>query len=132
MRSEEGTVLPLVGGLAIVAFIVLGLVTDVALLHGTYRRTALGADAAAEAGAAMLDPIAAHDGRVAISPTDAEAEARRVIEVSHLDLDLVGVEVSGDQLCIDVATTHRTVMLATLGLREVPVEVRSCAHAAVG
>jgi hypothetical protein len=132
MRSEEGTVLPLVGGLALVAFIVLGLVTDVALLHGTYRRTALGADAAAEAGAAMLDPIAAHGGRVAISPPDAEAEARRVIEVSDLDLHLVDVDVSGDELCIDVAATHRTFMLATLGLREVPIDVRSCAHAAVG
>jgi hypothetical protein len=132
MRAEAGTVLPLVGGLAFVALVVLGLVTDVALLHGTYRRTALAADAAAEAGAAMLDPLAVYEARVSLSPDDAAVEVQRAIQLSDLELNLVAVDVIRDQVCVAVATTHRTVMLVAVGLRDVAVEVRSCAHAAVG
>jgi hypothetical protein len=132
MRQEEGTVLPLVGGLAFVALVVLGLVTDVALLHGTYRRTALAADAAAEAGAAMLDPLAVYEAQVSVSPDDAEAAVRWAIRLSDLDLSVVAVDVIRDQVCVAVATTHRTAMLVAVGLRDIAVEVRSCAHAAVG
>ena len=60
--NERGSMLPFLGALFFVGFVLLGLALDTALLAATYREAAFAADAGAEAGAAQLESGAAYGG----------------------------------------------------------------------
>ncbi|MGB5188360.1 MAG: hypothetical protein WBO84_14665, partial [Acidimicrobiia bacterium] len=73
--NERGSMLPYLGALFFVGFVVLGLALDTALLAATYREAAFAADAGAEAGAAQLESGAAYAGEVVLDRETAVAAA---------------------------------------------------------
>lgn len=130
LGSESGSTIPLFTGLVVIAFVVLGLAVDVARAHGAFLQTAIVADTASEAGAAMVDPATLHAGSTQLDRTAAEIEATRVVHVQ--DATIETIEVGLTTLCIEVANTHRTMTLAFIGLRDIDIVVRSCSELRVG
>lgn len=131
MTSQRGSMLPMFGGLVMVAFIVLGLTVDIARLQLTYRNVATVADLATEAGASALDDAAVHEGRMVLDP----ALARRVAEATASGLAphaTVAVTARPEVVCATITTTVRANTLAFIGRADVDVTVRSCAEPAVG
>lgn len=132
MTSEQGSVLPLVGGLAFVALVMMALTTDLALLHGAYRESAAIADFAAEAGASMIEVASVHAGVLQLDAVAAESAARSWVERSTAQpVDLI-IDASSEEICVTLARVHRTTVLPALGIRSVVVRVRSCAVPATG
>lgn len=131
MSDERGTMAPMVGGLLFAALALVGLATDIALLHGSYLEVATIADGAAEAGAGMIAIDALHQGTVEV---DVDA-ARRVAEdfVATNDPDAtVRLDATVTQVCIEVVASRRTFALAFVGVSDVHVTARACASPAVG
>ncbi|MDJ0791407.1 MAG: hypothetical protein QNJ71_05885 [Acidimicrobiia bacterium] len=127
--SERGSMLPLLGGLMFVTFVVLAVAVDVARLHTAHVELGLAADVAAEAGAAMIDELAAHRGDILLDEaraTDAaSAAAGAGLAVSESTVD-------GGTICVTLTGEHRTTALTFVGIGVVSVSGRSCAQAVAG
>ncbi len=131
MTEERGSLLPMFGGLVVIAFIVLGLTVDIARLQLAYRNVAAVADLATEAGASAIDEASMHEGVVALDPVAAhdvtEQTAHELAPGTEID-----VEAAQDVVCATVSTSVSTSALAFIGQRTVAVSVRSCAEPAIG
>jgi len=73
--SERGTVLPVLALLMVGGALAVALAVEVGRATAAWREASFAADAAAEAGAAVLDPAQAYEGRIRLDPRLAEAEA---------------------------------------------------------
>lgn len=124
--------LPLFGGLVFVAFVVIALVVDIALLGVAYRTAASQADIAAEAGAAMVDHQFIHVGETILDVHAATSQTMWAAVRQGLPSDAVTVEADTAGICATVSVPHRTFALAFIGAQSVDVVVRSCASPAVG
>lgn len=132
MRSESGSMLPLVAALVFVAFVVVGLCVDVAVLHMGYRGVAIVADTAAEAGASMIDPDMLHGGQTALDQASARARALEVaMSLAPEGAEFV-VQATDIEVCVQIRQQHDTVALAAVGARSVTIDVRSCATPRIG
>lgn len=132
MRDETGSMLPLVAALMFVGFVVIALGVDIAMLHRGYRTSAIVADTAAEAGAAMVDVAALHDGQVALATVDARTRASDVARtLAPVDAE-VEVELDDVRVCVRVRQRHATVALVAVGVGTVMIDVRSCAEPRIG
>jgi hypothetical protein len=129
---QDGSVLPLFGGLLFVAFVVIALVVDIALLGVAYRTVASQADIAAEAGAAMVHHPSLHAGETVLDVDAAEAESLSAAARQGLLPGDITVEANGAAICATVSVRHRTFALAFLGAQLVDVAVQSCASPALG
>ena len=129
-RDERGSMLPAIGGLLVVGLAVLGLCLDVAALHVTYVRASTVSDAAAEAGAAMIDEARLHGDEVTLDPVEAQRIAASV--VTDAGMEPQEVDATESEVCISAHTTHRTLTLTFVGLRDVSVVVRACAQPVTG
>ena len=129
--SENGSMIPLFGGLVVIAFVVLGLTVDIARLQLAYRNVATVADLATEAAASALDEAAMHLGHASLDPERAVRVAERTARRLAPGTD-IAVEASPDAVCATVRTTMRATTLAFVGRPDVEVSVRSCAAPAVG
>lgn len=129
VRGEQGSMIPLVGALVFVAFAVLALVVDIALLHGAYLDTAARADAAVEYGASMVDEGAIHDGVLRL---DAGRASDATLSAIGPEQTVADLDVTADAVCVTVGTAHRTHAMTFIGIRQVDVRVRSCASPAQG
>ena len=124
--------LPLVAALVFVGFVIIALGVDISMLHQGYRATAIVADTAAEAGAAMVDVAALHDGQVALAMDDARMRASDVARtLAPADAELE-VESDDVRVCVRVKLPHATVALAAVGVGTVTIDVRSCAEPRIG
>lgn len=131
--EQHGSMLPMVGGLLFVAILVVALLADLALLQGTYRRTASSADRIAEAAAAMLDDdILRTDGTIAIDEGAATERAIAVARGEGIPQDLLAVEIAGGTVCVEVRRLHEPVAIRVITSHAIDVRVRSCAVPAVG
>ncbi len=74
--SERGSMLPFMAALIFVALAVVALASDVIAFAATYREAAFAADAGAEAGAGVIDRVAAYGGELRLDPTAAAVVAR--------------------------------------------------------
>jgi hypothetical protein len=124
--------LPLVAALVFVGFVVVALCVDIAMLHRGYRGAAIVADTAAEAGAAMLDVNAIHDGRVALAAMDARTRASDVARTLAPADATLEVESDDGRVCVRVTHPHATVALVAVGIGSVTIDVRSCAEPRIG
>ena len=132
MRDETGSMVPLVAALVFVGFVVIALGVDIALLHRGYRAAAIVADTAAEAGAAMVDVAALHDGRLELAMADARTRATEIGRaLAPADTDLE-VESDSARICVRVEQRHTTMALAAVGVGTVTIDVRSCAEPRTG
>jgi hypothetical protein len=132
VRDETGSMLPLVAALVFVGFVIIALGVDIALLHRGYRAAAIVADTAAEAGAAMVDVAALHEGRLELAMADALTRATEVGgALAPADSDLE-VEFDNERICVRVEQRHTTVALGVVGVGTVTIDVRSCAEPRTG
>ena len=122
--------LPMMAGLLLVGLTVLSLCHEVVSLHGTYVVTSAAADAAAEAGAAMLDEDAVYRNELLLDVEAATAVAVSVVEASGVEVR--SIDVTTETICVDAASTHSATALAFVGLGSVDVVVRACAQPAAG
>jgi uncharacterized membrane protein len=132
MIDDRGSMLPLIGGLFFICLTMLALAVDIGLLHARYRWTASAADLAAEAGGAMIDIDDIYEGRVVLDVASASAAAQAAAGRLLSPGDGVRVEVGSDRICVTITTRYRTSVLPIVGMREIPVTVRSCAEPRTG
>ena len=120
--------LPMFGGLIVVAFVMVALAAELAFLGQAYRNTAAAADAASEAGAAMLSVSAAYDSDLAIDSPRAIAESQGV--AAHLVGGNASIEVVADltSVCVTIHDEYRPGTLAFVGVGAIDVAVTSCAE----
>lgn len=130
--GERGSMVPLFGGLVVVSFVMIALVVEVALLGATYRSLASTADAAAEAGAAMISEDDAYRSVLRLDPERSAAEAARVIRAAAGGEVSFDIEPGNDAICVHVSRGYVPATLAFLGLGTVEVSASSCAHPSVG
>ena len=109
--DERGSMVPLFGGLVVVSFVMIALVVELTLLGATYRSLAATADAAAEAGAAMLSEAGAYRSIIELDRNRSAAEASRVVHALAGPDASFDVEVHANVICIHV---HRPYEPATL------------------
>lgn len=129
--EESGSVLPLLGALIFVAFAVIALVTEIALLHGAFLDVASTADRAAEAGAARLDPDALHRGEIGLAPAAARAAAEHYVDGAAPNDD-ASVSATVSEVCVTVERAHRLNVLSIVGIRSQSISVEACAAPAAG
>ena len=131
MIDERGTMAPMLGGLLFAALALVGLATDIALLHGSYLEVATVAEGAAEAGAGMIAIDALHRGTVEV---DVDAAGRVVEEfVAANDPEArARLDATVSEVCVEVVTSRRTFALSFVGVTEVRVAASACASPAVG
>jgi len=130
--DEAGSMLPMFGGLILIAFLMIALGAELALLGGTYRRTADVADAAAEAGAASVSASAVYESKLELDAFRAEAESLSLARDLSDPGALVTVVGTSENICVTVVNRHRPTTLAFLGVDGIDVTVTSCAEPRTG
>ena len=120
---------PFIGALAFVSFVVIALAVDMALVHLAYLEMSSEADAAAEFGASMIDVDAAHRGTVEVDARRAESAVASIVP-GHVSIEELFT--TTDAVCVTLGRQHRTVAMAFAGFRSVHVEARSCAEPRAG
>lgn len=126
--NERGSMLPYLGALFFVGFVLLGLALDTALLAATYREAAFAADAGAEAGAAQLERGAAYEGVVALDreAAVAAAEAASLAARSRAGRT-ASASTNGTEVCVVVVDSYEPRILGAIGVGRQGVTVNACA-----
>ncbi|MEZ5175927.1 MAG: hypothetical protein R2823_06945 [Acidimicrobiia bacterium] len=130
LRAERGSTVPLFGGLAFVALLMIALTVELALVGTEYRQVAAIADASAEAGAAMVTESSAYGGSIVVDTERAVAEAERL--ATSLPDTRATVRVAAEQVCVTIVGRHQPATLAFVGVSGVDITVTSCAQPRVG
>jgi hypothetical protein len=110
----------------------IALVVELALLGSTYRSVASTADAAAEAGASMLSEVELYASRTVLDAGLATAEATNVVDSLSGGGAVATVTVASTRVCVTVHDQYRPRTLAFLGLRDMSIDVTSCAEPRTG
>lgn len=120
--------LPYLGALFFVGFLVLGLALDTALLAGTYQEAAFAADVGAEAGAAHLEAPSVYSGDVQL---DRPAAVEAAEAASHAARSRAGrtatASTDGTSVCVVVTDHYEPRILGAIGIGSAGVTVRACA-----
>ena len=132
MRDEAGSMLPLFGALLFVSFVILTLAIEIGLLGVAYRDTASIADTAAEAGAAMIDIGALHEGSTVLNARDAVAEAGAALSRSGISASEASIQVAETSVCVAISRQHAVQALGYLAISTIQIEVTGCAEPATG
>lgn len=126
--NERGSMLPFLGALFFVGFVLLGLALDVALLAATYREAAVAADAGAEAGAAQLDATAVYDGEMRLDTDAAVAAAETAsLRAQPRPSRLASATTDGVEVCVVVTDRFEPRILGGVGIGSEGIAVRACA-----
>lgn len=132
VRDEHGSTLPMFGALVFTSFVVVALAVELAMVGATYRSAAAAADAAAEAGAAMVAPDRAYDDEIVLDVDRAWSESlavgtalARPGAAVEVDATLVGV-------CVTVRDRYVPATLGFLGSPGIDIAVDTCAEPRVG
>jgi len=132
VNDERGSMLPAFGGLLFVSLVLLTLAVEIALLGAAYRDTATLADMAAEAGAAMIDQQALHEGTTTVDPGAATLEALATVTRAGISSSDTVVEIRGASVCVSIQRRHRTLGLRYLAISEILIDVSGCAQPGTG
>lgn len=131
LRGDSGQVLPMVTVMTLGLLAMVGLVLDAGLMFAVRRDLQATADAAARAGAAVIDEDAYRrsGGRTSVlDPVGAEVAARQRLE----DVDIVALQASPAVVVIKVARTQPLLLLRLIGVGPVRVEADSTARPRTG
>jgi hypothetical protein len=126
--NERGSMLPYLGALFFIGFVVLGLALDTSLLAATYREAAFAADAGAEAGAAHLDVPSAYAGtnRLDRAPAIAAAEKASLAARSRSGRTATATT-DGLSICVVVTDRFEPRILGSIGIGTEGIAVSACA-----
>ena len=131
--NERGSMLPYLGALFFVGFVLLGLALDTALLAATYREAAFAADAGAEAGAAQLGTGAAYGGEMALDRATAVAAAETAsLSARSRAGRTASAWADGTEVCVSVVDHYEPRILGVIGIGRQGVAVRACAAPSQG
>lgn len=119
--------LPMFGGLILIAFIMIALAVELALLGTSYRAVASAADAGAEAGAAMLDVESLYESAVELDRAAAASQSMLVAAAQIAHVVDVQVATTSTEVCVTVRDEYRPTTLAFIGVGSIDVTVTSCA-----
>lgn len=126
--NERGSMLPYLGALFFVGFMLLGLALDTALLAATYREAAFAADVGAEAGAAQLEAGAAYGGEMALDRAAAVAAAETAsLSARSRAGRTASAWADGTEVCVAVVDHYEPRILGAIGIGGQGVTVRACA-----
>ena len=126
--NERGSILPYLGALFFVGFVLLGLALDTALLATTYREAAFAADAGAEAGAAQLERGAAYGGELALDRQAAvDAAERASLAARSRAGRTASASTDGTEVCVVVVDSYEPRILGAIGIGRQGVTVDACA-----
>lgn len=119
---------PWLGALFFIGFVVLGLALDVALFAATYREAAFAADAGAEAGAARIATAAAYDGLTRLDRSAAVSAA----ESSALDARprpgrSATAHIEGPSVCVTVTNRYEPRLASVFGVGSEGITATACA-----
>ena len=126
--NERGSMLPYLGALFFIGFVVLGLALDTSLLAATYREAAFAADVGAEAGAAHLEVSSAYEGttRLDRGPAIAAAEMASLAARSRSGRTAAATT-DGTTICVSVTDRFEPRILGTIGVGTQGITVNACA-----
>ena len=126
--NERGSMLPYLGALFFVGFVLLGLALDVALLAATYREAAAAADTGAEAGAAHVAPAAAYGGEMRLDEAAAVAAAETAsLRAQPRPGRSASATTDGSAVCVVVTDRFEPRILGAVGIGAEGISVRACA-----
>ena len=128
---DGGSITPMLGGMVFIVLTMVALATEVAGLHSAFLEVAAVADAAAEAGAALVDPASIHSGEVRLDQHRASLESARLVEAVAPAADYA-VEVAALEVCVDVRVARPMGVLTVIGIDSFTVAASSCAGPATG
>ena len=131
-RRDDGSTLPMFGALVFTSFVMVALVVELALLGFAYRSAAAAADAAAEAGAAMLAEDRAYADEIAVDVFRARDESMAVGTALARRGAVVDVDATVLQVCVTVRDRHLPATLAFLGVSSIDIVVNTCAEPRLG
>jgi hypothetical protein len=131
-RLEEGSMLPMFGGLILIAFIVIALAVEISLLGQAYRIAAAAADTASEAGAAMLAEPSVYASHIELDIARADGESRVVAMAIARPGASVSVTASTTDVCVTVMDAYHPRTLVFLGVDSIDIAVTSCAEPRTG
>lgn len=124
--------LPMFGALVFTSFVMVALVVELALLGSAYRSAAAAADAAAEAGAAMLAEDRAYAGELAVDVVRARDESTVVGTALARGGAVVDVDATALEVCVTVRDRYLPATLGFLGASGIDVVVSTCAEPRAG
>ena len=126
--NERGSMLPYLGALFFIGFVVLGLALDTSLLAATYREAAFAADAGAEAGAAHLDVSSVYNGttRLDRAPAIAAAETASLAARSRSGRTATATT-DGLSICVVVTDRFEPRIIGSIGIGTEGIAVSACA-----
>jgi len=126
--NERGSMLPYLGALFFVGFVLLALALDTALLAATYREAAFAADAGAEAGAARLEAGAVYGGEMALNRDEAVAAAETASLIARSRVGrTASAKTDGTEVCVVVVDHYKPRILGAIGIGGQGVTVTACA-----
>jgi hypothetical protein len=129
---EDGSMLPMTGGLIFAAFAITALVVEIALLGAAYRDIATVADLAAETGAAAVVAPGVYGDEVLLDLAAASSEAVRVGHMWGSGDEVITVDVNTARICVTVTDAYRPRTLVFIGVRELSIRVTGCAAPRAG
>ncbi len=129
---EDGSMLPMTGGLIFVAFAITALVVEIALLGAAYRDIATVADLAAESGATAMAASGAYGDDVLLDVVAASSEAIRIGHMWGSGDEVITIDVNTGRICVTVTDTYRPRTLVFVGVRELAIRATGCASPRVG
>jgi hypothetical protein len=120
--------LPYLGALFFIGFLVLGLALDTALLAGTYQEAAFAADVGAEAGAARLDALSAYAGGMQLDRPAALEAAEAASNAARSRAGRTATaSTDGTSVCVVVTDHYEPRILGAIGIGTQGITVRACA-----
>jgi hypothetical protein len=126
--NERGSMLPYLGALFFIGFVVLGLALDTSLLAATYREAAFAADTGAEAGAAQLEVASAYGGMTRLDPGPAVAAAEAAsLAARSRSGRTAAAATDGTTICITVTDRFEPRILGSIGVGTQGITVSACA-----
>lgn len=126
--NERGSMLPYLGALFFIGFVVLGLALDTSLLAATYREAAFAADTGAEAGAAQLEVDSAYEGMTRLDPGPAVAAAEAAsLAARSRSGRTAAATTDGTTICIAVTDRLEPRILGSIGVGTQGITVSACA-----
>jgi Flp pilus assembly protein TadG len=131
LADESGQVLPLVTVMSLGLLVMVGLVIDAGVVFAARRDLQATVDAAARAGATVLDEDAYRQssGREAVlDPAGAELETSERLQ----DVEVVTLQASPEAVFVRVARTQPLLILGSLGLGPAHIRADSTARPRIG
>ncbi|MGW2863359.1 pilus assembly protein TadG-related protein [Streptomyces sp. NPDC001205] len=120
-HPDRGSLELFYAGVALIGFLVVGLVVDLGAALNATSDADYRAQEAARAGAQQLDAGQAITGEaLVVDPAAAQSGARAYLEGRHLDGD-VTVSADRQQLHVTVHTTYQPIFASLLGYTQLPV-----------